>query len=88
MDYQQFLNTAGYSGMSGSVTAMLVVLAVWSLVWKGFALWKAARNGSKPWFIVMLVLNTVGILEIVYIFYFSKKAIKKPTSTGGDKPVM
>ena len=53
--------------------AMLLVLAVWSIVWKGTALWKAAKNGSRNWYIVMLVVNTVGILEIIYIFFFNKK---------------
>jgi len=54
--------------------AMLAILAVWSLIWKGIALWKAGKNSDKVWFIVLLVVNTVGILEIVYTFYFSKKA--------------
>jgi hypothetical protein len=56
----------------------LVLLLAWSFAWKGVALWKSARNGQKVWFIVMLILNTVGILEIIYIFAFSKK--KPPTS--------
>ncbi len=51
---------------------LLVPVLVWSLVWKGVALWKAARNGQKAWFVVLLVLNTVGLLEIIYIFFFSK----------------
>jgi uncharacterized membrane protein len=50
------------------VIVLLVALAIWSLVWKGLALWRAAQRGSKPWFIVMLILNTAGILEIIYIF--------------------
>ncbi len=53
-------------------TATLLVVSVWSLVWKGFALWRAGRNSQRNWFIAMLILNTAGILEIVYIFYFSK----------------
>lgn len=48
-------------------------LMVWSAVWKGIALWKSAKNSSKVWFIVLLITNTVGILEIIYIFFFSKK---------------
>ena len=52
-----------------------ILLAVWTIIWKAIALWKAARNGSKPWFIVMMVLNTSGILEIIYIFFFSKKKV-------------
>ena len=49
------------------------LLVVWSGVWKGIALWKAARNGSVPWFILLLIVNTLGILEILYIYVFSKK---------------
>jgi hypothetical protein len=53
--------------------SIYLVMIVWSIIWKGFALWKAAQNGSKTWFIVMVLANTVGILEILYIFVFSKK---------------
>jgi len=55
------------------VQIVLIMLIVWELVWKGIALWKASKNNSKPWFIALLAINTVGILPIVYIFYFSKK---------------
>lgn len=52
----------------------LILLAVaWTLPWKGVALWKAARNGHQRWFIFLLILNTLAILEILYIFVFSKK---------------
>ncbi len=50
-----------------------VLLVIWSAIWKGIALWKAARNSQSPWFVVLLLVNTVGILEIIYIFFFSKK---------------
>ena len=53
------------------------VLAIWVIVWKGIALWKAARNNSNIWFIVLLLVNTMGILEIIYIFFFSKKKENK-----------
>lgn len=52
------------------------ILFVWIFVWKGLALWKAARKGAKWWFLALLVINTVGILEILYIYVFSQK---KPT---------
>lgn len=52
---------------------ILVPIFIWTLPWKGVALWKAARNGHKKWFIVLLVVNTLAILEIIYIFYFSKQ---------------
>ncbi|MDO8601929.1 MAG: DUF5652 family protein [bacterium] len=52
---------------------LLSLLIIWSLAWKGMALWKAARAGSSPWFVALLVINTLGILEILYIYVFSKK---------------
>ncbi len=51
----------------------LLTILVYSTILKGIALWKAARGGQKKWFIVLLVVNTMGILELLYIFVFSKK---------------
>jgi hypothetical protein len=56
---------------------ILTILAiVWTLPWKGVALWRAARNNHKGWFVALLLLNTLAILEIIYIFVFSKKSNK------------
>ena len=52
---------------------LLIVFIIWSVYWKGRALWRAAHLNSKPWFIVLLLINTLGILEILYIYVFSKK---------------
>jgi hypothetical protein len=58
---------------------LLYTLFVWSIIWKGLALWHAAKLNQKNWFVVMLVLNTVGIVEIVYLFFFAKKKFKIQT---------
>jgi len=55
----------------------LILILAWTIPWKGVALWKAARNKQLWWFVTMFVLNTLAILEIVYIFGFSKKAKKE-----------
>lgn len=55
----------------------LMVIFIWSLIWKGLALWKSAKNNHKIWFVAILVINTVGILEILYIYVFSKKSSDK-----------
>jgi len=63
-----------FTGMFTGLSMLIVIpVIIWSLVWKGWALWKSARNGSKVWFIVFLIVNTLGILEILYIYVFSKK---------------
>lgn len=55
---------------------LVIVAVVWSMVWKGIALWKSSRLGHKIWFVVMLITNTLGVLEILYIFFFSKPSKK------------
>ena len=49
------------------------VIVAWSLIWKGIALWQAGRNKQLAWFIVIFVLNTVGVLEIIYLIFFKKR---------------
>ena len=53
--------------------SLLALVIIWSLVWKGMALWKAAQRKDLVWFIVFLFVNTAGILEILYLYFFSKK---------------
>ena len=71
--FQEYSNMMGFSGGNDILWAIMIL---WSLAWKGVALWKAARNNDKYWYIALLVINTVGILEIVYIFFFAKKEKK------------
>ncbi len=51
---------------------LLVLVTLWSAFWKGLALWHSAKRGEKWWFIILLVVNTLGILEIVYLFVWAK----------------
>ena len=64
--------TTQMAGDSG-LLALFIITTVWSLAWKGWALWIAGGKRSKPWFIALLVINTFGLLEILYIFIFSKR---------------
>lgn len=50
----------------------ILIVALWSIVWKGLALWRAAKLGSKGWFIALMILNTAGILEIIYLLATNK----------------
>lgn len=50
----------------------ILLSIVWTLPWKGVALWKAAKKGHKAWFIAILIINTFGLLEILYFFFLSK----------------
>jgi len=50
-----------------------IPLLIWTIIWKGIALWKCGRNNQLHWFIAILIINTVGILEMIYIFFFQQK---------------
>ncbi|MBI2618293.1 hypothetical protein HYW58_02470 [Candidatus Kaiserbacteria bacterium] len=64
--------------LTGTALIVILVLVIWTTVWKGLALWRAARLGAKWWFIALLIINTAGILEILYLFVFSKKKSGAP----------
>ncbi len=66
-----------FSAMTPLFLLAFIVIVAWSLIWKGIALWRAAKNDHIAWFIVLLVVNTVGILEILYLCCFSKSCLKK-----------
>jgi len=67
----------GPFGFGGGL--LFALLLIWSLTWKALGLWRAARTGSKAWFIAILVVNTLGILEILYLYVFSKKSTPPAT---------
>lgn len=64
-------------------TELFLLLAIlWTLPWKGWALWLSARNTHKWWFVVLLILNTLAILDIIYIFAIGRKAQKERRGSG------
>jgi hypothetical protein len=61
-------------GLSGTLFGIVfAAVLLWTIVLKGFSLWYAARGSQKWWFIALLVVNTFGILEIIYLLAFRPK---------------
>lgn len=60
------------TNLNAQQTQLLILFLLWEMVLKGIALYKAARNKQVYWFIAILILNTIGILPIIYIRYFQK----------------
>lgn len=52
----------------------LLAIFLWTLPWKAWALWLAARRGDLWWFLVLIVVSTLGILEMIYIFFVAKQS--------------
>jgi len=74
------------SQIDPKIILFLIIFSIfWVLPWKGVALWKAAKNSDKKWFIVIFLLNTLSLIEILYIFIFAKrKKATRPSQTEPD----
>ncbi len=57
-------------------TAIFIALVLWSVFWKGLALWHASRRNDRAWFVIILVVSTLGIIEIIYLFFVIKLKLK------------
>ena len=70
---------SSHSSYTFSHTEIVIIslLLIWELAWKAVALWKAGHNNQPVWFVAMFLINSVGILEILYIFIFQRKRSKK-----------
>lgn len=70
MDMNSIQTLASWAGIHPLV---ILGMILWTLVWKGFALWRAAGLHQKYWFIAILIVNTLGVLEIIYLFFVARK---------------
>lgn len=58
--------------LAAVLAPLIIVVIIWSVLWKGLALWHSARRGNPWWFVIMIFVNTLGILEIIYLFAVAK----------------
>lgn len=54
-----------------------LIIGLWSLPWTGIALWRAAQKKDLFWFVVLMIFNTAGILDIIYIYLINRDIDKK-----------
>ena len=61
--------------ISPTLIAVIIIAALFELIMKAFALWKAARANHRDWFIVLLLINTAGILPLIYMKFINNNKI-------------
>ena len=57
------------------MTALIIILILWEIYWKAYALWMSAQKKDKGYFCAILIVNSLGILPIYYLYkndYFKK----------------
>jgi hypothetical protein len=52
---------------------LFLLIVLWSFLWKGIALWRSAELQHRYWFIAILIINSLGILEIAYLYFIARK---------------
>lgn len=76
-----FIQSQGSLGLSAGALIgfgiAFAILMIAMIILKGYSLWFAAKRGEKWWFIILLVVNTIGILELVYLTWVAKIWHKK-----------
>lgn len=63
------------SNISTNMAVAIALGVVWEFIWKGLALWRAGRRNESGWFVVLLVVNSFGILPIFYLLTHSKEQV-------------
>ncbi len=71
--FEQLFTSIGITEM---MWIWLLPIIIWDAVWKGIGLWKSGTNRQLGWFIAIFLLNTIGILPIIYLAFF-QRGIKK-----------
>ncbi len=59
------------------LSPVLIAFIIFDVIIRGVALWRTARSEQKGWFIALLILNSLGILPVIYLLFFQKKSRKK-----------
>jgi predicted permease len=71
--FERMMSAEALAGFSAIFIFLFVLAIIWITVLKFYALWRAGRNNQVVWFIFIAVLNTMGILPLIYLLAFQKK---------------
>lgn len=63
--------------MDKGIIIFLGLVILRDSIWKSIALWRAGNQKKLARFICIFILNTAGLLPIIYLTFFNKKKKKK-----------
>ncbi len=52
---------------------IIIIIAIAEITLKLIAMWKAARNQEKTWYICLALFNTLTILPLIYLIISKKQ---------------
>jgi hypothetical protein len=69
--FDQFLPSQNGASIE-QLPLALILLGIWTVIWKVIGLWRSAKKGQKWWFLAIFFINTAGLLELIYLGFFEK----------------
>jgi hypothetical protein len=73
-------NTAMLS-LYRSLMPVIVLLVLSDLILRGVALFRSAQKNQKVWFVFLLIVNSLGILPIIYLLVNKDVRLSRTTKT-------
>ena len=74
-----------YSGLTHNLGLFEIIIpfSIFDLILRGFALWRSAKKDQNIWFIVLLFVNSLGIIPIIYLILNQNQntSVKKLSKT-------
>ncbi|MEI7891376.1 MAG: DUF5652 family protein [bacterium] len=67
---------------------IVTIVVLLTIPFKAAALWRAARRGHIGWFLTLIIINSLAILDILYIFVFSNFGTKKKEDVQDEESVI
>lgn len=68
------------------IFSIIIIGAVIDVILKGIGMWRAARMGKRSWFSALLVVNSMGLLPLVFLLITREEYGKLQQSTAAKAP--
>ena len=77
----ELMSLLGFMGMS-----WVLISLIWTIPLKGYSMWLSARRNQPIWFILLLIIQTMGIFELIYLLIYGFKEKPKKAIVVKKKP--
>lgn len=70
------------------ISIAIGVAVLFDFILKGVSLWHAGKNKQKGWFVALLIINSVGLLPIIYLLFFKADRVASRKARKDKKKVL
>lgn len=74
------MNNFSLLSVSGSMTPIIILLVISDLILRGVSLYRSAQKGQTVWFVALLIINSLGVLPIIYLLINKDIRLSKQAS--------